>query len=68
MNRINLVEWLREHGYHDIKLVEIRRNYIKLVVDGEIVEVKLKKKLVLVKAYRVDPHLAKIVWKIFAVP
>ena len=48
--------------------MEIRRNYIKLVVDGEIVEVKLKKNLVLVRAYRVDPHLAKIVWEAFAVP
>ena len=68
MNHINLVKCLREHGYYDIKLVEIRRNYIKLVVDGEIVEVRLKKKLVLVKAYRVDPHLAKIVWEALAIP
>jgi len=28
----------------DIKVVEIRRSYLKLIVDGEIVEVKLKKK------------------------
>ena len=52
----------------DIKVAEIRRNYLKLVVDGEIVEVKMEKKLVLVKAYRADPHLAKIVWEALAVP
>ena len=65
---MNLVQLLREHGYNDIRVAEIRRGYLKLVVDGEIVEVKLKKKLVLVKAYRVDPHLAKIVWKALAIP
>jgi len=41
---VNLIEHLREHGYMDIKVVEIRRSYLKLIVDGEIVEVKLKKK------------------------
>jgi len=52
----------------DIKVVEIRRSYLKLIVDGNIVEVKLKKNLVLVKAYRINPHLAKVVWEAFAVP
>ncbi|MHC1628930.1 MAG: hypothetical protein ACXQTI_08885 [Candidatus Nezhaarchaeales archaeon] len=65
---VNLIEHLREHGYYDIKVVEIRRSYLKLIVDGNIVEVKLKKNTVLVKAYRVNPHLAKVVWEAFAVP
>ena len=65
---VNLIEHLRKHGYMNIKVAEIRRSYLKLVVDEEIVEVKLKKKLVLVKAYRVDPHLAKIVWEALAIP
>lgn len=62
----NLIEHLREHGYMDIKVAEIRRGYIKLVVDGEIVEIMLKGNHVLVRAYRVDPYLARIVWEALA--
>jgi len=68
MNRLNLVEWLREHGYNDIRIVKIRKRYLKMWVDGKIVEVRVKGKLVLVRAYRVDPQLALVVWRFFAIP
>jgi len=63
---VNLIEHLREHGYYDIKVVEIRRSYLKLIVDGNIVEIRKKKNIILVRAFRVNPHLAKIVWNAFS--
>ena len=40
---------------------------MKLIVDDNIVEVELKENLVLVKAYKLNPELAKLVWKTLSV-
>lgn len=53
-------------GYRDIRIVKARDNYVKMVVDGWIVEVLKKKNNILVKAYRVNPSLAMTVWELFA--
>lgn len=62
-----LIQTLRMHGYNYIRIQEIGKNYMKLIVDDNIVEVELKENLVLVKAYKLNPELAKLVWKTLSV-
>jgi len=65
---LDLVEYLREQGYSDIRIVEVKEKYLKMLVDGRIVEVKKKDNIVLVRAYLIDPRLGFAVWKFFATP
>ena len=58
-----LIQTLRMHGYNYIRILEINMNYMKLIVDDNIVEIELKENLVLVKAYKLNPELAKLIWK-----
>jgi len=64
---MDLIEWLRLHGYHDIRLLELNRCYIRLWVDGNIVEVRRRGKALSVRAYRINHYLARLILEFISI-
>jgi len=60
---MTIVETLKELGYKNIRLLKLRKRWVLIKADNELIRIAWTKREVFITVYKILPEKAKILWK-----
>ena len=60
---ITIVNTLRELGYRNIRIIKIRKKWVLIKADQEIMRIAWNKREVFITVLKIMPEKAQMIWK-----